>query len=457
MENQEREISLLSLFRYLLKRWRSIVFIAIIFALFFTALSHFMEIKRLSTPVEQIEENMTADEKATVYKIKAMDKELEDLNYYIENSAVMNMDPYNIQWASVSYFVDTKHVTNYAGDTESDLIWDIMAIYVSKLNSMGWKAEALRESGSDIELKYFNEMVSVSTSGRNFTVTIKYPDPDQLKIIMDVLQKSIQKFKEDISVSIGTHSLALTDSSKESAVLDRELKAFQEDKKYQLSSTYEEILNLKNTMNEKQKILYYGRALSKSELNTGILSDEPPQAGISLKKFVLGGFLGGFIMLVIYLLRYILQDRFHVEDNIKSSLGVTNLGYAELHLKRKPNFINRKIRNSELKVLDGLNSDEQFSVILSNIRQKFSDARMLYISGPKEDKLAADLSQSLNNSGICCQAVSNIMRETDAVNNQCGVVFIVRTDYSTYPQLFREINFCNIHGAKVLGVAVEIS
>ena len=177
MENQEREISLLSLFRYIMKRWKRIFITALVFALIFTALSFLLEMNRLGAQVEDVVNTMSFDEKNTVLKVRELDSELKDLNYYIEHSALMNMDPYNTQRASISYFVDTKHITRYAGDTESDLTWDIIAIYVSKLNSSGWKAQALKEAGSDIDLKYFDEMVNVTTTGRTFTVTIKYPDP----------------------------------------------------------------------------------------------------------------------------------------------------------------------------------------------------------------------------------------------------------------------------------------
>lgn len=456
MESQEREISLLSLFRYLLKRWKSIILVAVILAIGFSGLGYVSERKRLSTPLEEIRKTMTPDEIASVLKLQDMDLELKALNYYIENSVIMNMDPYNVQRASLSYFVDTKHITNYAGDTESDLTWDIMSIYVSKLNSMDWKAEALKEAGSDIDLKYFNEMVSISTSGRTFTVTITYPVAEQLKVIMNVLQENIQNYKDDISSDIGTHSLTLIGNTMESSVLDRDLKAVQEDKEHQLGSLYEEVKKSKNALNEKQKTLYYGRVLSNEELSTGIISDEVPQAGISVKKFVMGGFLGGILMVIIYSMQFITQNKVHVEDNFEAVLGISNLGYAELPLSKKQDFIHKKIRRAELRVTDGLSPDEQFNLILSNIKHECNGAESLYINSPEGDELAERLSESLNKSGISCHVVDNIMKQSDSINSSCAVVFIVRSNYSVYPQLHHEISFCTVRSAKLIGAVVEI-
>lgn len=456
MESQEKEISLLSLFRYLLKRWKSIILVAVILAIGFSSLGYVSERKRLNTPLDEIQKNLTDDEIAALLKVQDMDAELKALNYYIENSVIMNMDPYNVQRASLSYFVDTKHITNYAGDTESDLTWDIMSIYVSKLNSMDWKAEALKEAGSDIDLKYFNEMVSISTSGRTFTITITYPDAEQLKVIMNVLQENIQSYKDDISSAIGTHSLTLIGNTMESSVLDRDLKAVQEDKEYQLGSLYEEVKKSKNALNEKQKTMYYGRVLSQQELSTGIISDEVPQAGISVKKFVMGGFLGGILMVAIYSVQFITQNKVRVEDNVEATLGISNLGYAELPLSKKQDFIHKKIRRAELRVTDGLSPDEQFNVILSNIKHECSGAESLYINSPEGDELSKRLSESLTKSGVSCHVVDNIMKQTESLNSNSAVVFVVRTDYSTYPQLYREINFCTMRSAKLIGTAVEI-
>ena len=456
MKNQEREISLLSLFRHLLKRWKSIILVAVILAIGFSGLGYVSELKRLNTPLDEIREKMTPDEIASVLKLQDMDLELKALNYYIENSVIMNMDPYNVQRASLSYFVDTKHITNYAGDTESDLTWDIMSIYVSKLNSIDWKVEALKEAGSNIDLKYFNEMVSISTSGRTFTVTITYPDAEQLKVIMNVLQENIQSYKDVISSAIGTHSLTLIGNTMESSVLDRDLKAIQEDKYFQLNTMYEEVKKSKSALNEKQKTLYYGRVLSKEELSTGIIKDEVPYAGISVNMFVMGGFLGGILMVVIYSLQFIVQNKVRVEDNVEAVLGISNLGYTELRLNKKQDFINKMIRRAELRLTDGLSPDEQFHVILSNIKHECSGAESLYINSPEGDELAERLSESLNKSGISCHVVDNIMKQSENINSSCAVVFVVRSNYSLYPQLFREIKFCTMHEAKLIGTAVEI-
>ncbi len=455
MENQEREISLLSLFRYIMKRWKRIFITALVFALIFTALSFLLEMNRLGAQVEDVVNTMSFDEKNTVLKVRELDSELKDLNYYIEHSALMNMDPYNTQRASVSYFVDTKHITRYAGDTESDLTWDIIAIYVSKLNSNGWKAQALKEAGSDIDLKYFDEMVNVTTTGRTFTVTIKYPDPEQLKTIMKVLQENIDEYKNTINSNICAHSLAISNISMEASVLDRDLKAFQEDKEFQFNSLYDEVSTIKNSFNEKQKTMYYGKILSRQELSTGIISDKPPKAGISVNKFISGGILGAILLAVFYSVQFISQNKFRLEDNIEAAAGIALLGYYELPSSRKQDFINRKIRSSELKILDGLDSEQQFNLILFNIKEKLGDEKELYIVSPENDLLSQHLAEALSGTGINCRIVDNIMKHTE-ISAQSGAVFVVRSDFTAYPQLSRQIGFCNMHDAKLLGTAVEI-
>ncbi len=456
MENNEREISLAALFNHVLKRWRSIIIVAVIFAVLFSALGYFKEQKRLNTPIEKIEAALTVDEKNTVRKLQSMDKELKALNYYIENSGLMNMDPYNIQCASVSYFINTNHITNYAGDTESDLIWDIIDTYVSKLNGSDWKKEALEACGSDIDIKYFNEIVSISTSGRSFTVAIRYPDADQLKIIMTVLQDNIEQYKQDIAESIGDHSLSLTNNSMEASILDIDLKDFQTDRLNKLSSLYEEEKTLKSTLNQNQKTLYYGRVLSVQELNSGILSDELPQAGISLKKLIMGGFLGGIIMFVIYSVQFLAHNRVLVNDDISENLGIKNLGYIEMPKKKKPNFIDRIIRKSELHVVYGLNEEEQFNVILSNIKLNSNGINRLYISSFEGDALAERIVESLNSSGIKCQIANSILKYSDSLDSSCGVILILRTEQSEYPQICREISFCKMRNVNMIGAAVEI-
>ena len=134
---KERELNLIDMLVSIVARWRGIIVFAVIGALLIGAADYVKSANQVNatqianqeaTSVEeqllQIEEKMTAVEKASVLSVIDDEKEYALRKEFLDTSAVMKMDPYNVHRIELIYKVQAEDVTNsyMVGTVYEDLV-----------------------------------------------------------------------------------------------------------------------------------------------------------------------------------------------------------------------------------------------------------------------------------------------------------------------------------------------
>lgn len=142
-QNYEQEIDLKDLMFSVLRRWRPIILIAIIFALLLGGLKVFKGLGQIKDAEFMAEKEQEYQDSLDQYEISKarLSKEIENIknslesqNEYMEKSILMNINPYDEYAASASFYVSTDYqIMPGMVYQNPDTAASIMAAYMSMI------------------------------------------------------------------------------------------------------------------------------------------------------------------------------------------------------------------------------------------------------------------------------------------------------------------------------------
>lgn len=493
MNTEEREISLIDLLIYVAKGWRSILVWMLIMAVFVGGIQYTREIKaarefEVTEPasgeeqkeqavvtIEQLRKEMPEEEIKAVSKVVRLEKDYAEQMEYLENSLLMTMSPYEVAVARLQYWVDTNHKTNYAGITEKDVTSDIVESYINRVEDGSWKKAALKAIDADVELQYLDEMIGLIDDNSSFTIIVKYPDEQQLRKVVSILEEELKEYQDEVESVFGAHKLSLVNESVEMTV-DNDIYNLQQARKNTVLGLENNIAGYKNAFNDNQKSLYAGEIIvredeteEEAEGTAGIeevVVAEPPAPQLRVKNFLLGAILGAFLICMVRAMRYILSGKLKAEDNVEGYLGVAGLGYIEEMEKEHRGVFGKLdawIEGLSKRSYANLTKNQQLEMIVSNISLycERGDMKQIYLNSSVNctQEKGADLVRMLTEKGIEVKEGLSILRDAKAMEDMSrsdGVVFLEQAGRSRYEELEREIRLCKEHGKTVIGMVVLV-
>ncbi len=360
----------------------------------------------------------------TQTSISTADKQIEELQDYIDHSIYMQIDPNNIQTVSVQYVLKT-----------SNNVGNIFNTFITYINDGGMREE-LEEADQDLQVKYWRDIVNAYQSGNTLTITVIHSDMNAAKRIMNIIKERVTAYIPKVKNLQGDFELDEIKTS-EYVKTDAGVVNNQNNNRNNLKgyTTNRADLNNKLIGFQNSKTSYIEKNepdnLKVVSVNTKVL----------MVGYILFGILfGAVIAVAAVILKYILGDTLRTARDIKES-DLNLIGTCTALGQYKPELERSKM---DIEIL--AKAKEAAGVVMCTLS-----------NDDISKKAAEDYKNALNSSGIKTKIGSDIDTSADELKKMIeygACVLIAEVGKTTYKQIEQQIHLCERFRITVLGCIV---
>lgn len=311
-KTEEVEINLLDLLQKLCMQWKPILACAVVFACLLGGYKYMKDrgAARTADNSELVKDIVLTDaEQRNVNTAIKLSEEIDEIEEYLRDSVLMNLDPYHKNRVVLLYSID---------DATKKTKQKIVESYLNFLGS-GRMLDAIIESDSkkwNMDKSYLAELFSAyQRSDNSYQIimndtsaeTLIYiettgKDAEMAKDLASAVQTALKEYHSVVKESAGEHAMTLL-SNEESVRTDNDIIGRKHDRNTVLASNLTTLKNLTDTFSEEQKAVYENAIKKEGKEPEKVVS-----AGVS-KKYILLGFIGGiFVYCCLYACWYLLRD-----------------------------------------------------------------------------------------------------------------------------------------------------
>ena len=329
-------------------KWRQMLAVGLAFAILLGAFAGFLGWKKASSGIS--EEALTAMTEAYDAQRLTLENKMNDFRnlvtsqeIYYQESALMQLDPYQVYSASIELTVWSSQSKN--GQESVDVAGAVLNAYAAHLKSDRVIEQASEAVG--MQSKYLQELVQLTNGGvetRSLTVTVSTAAAEDTQKVLDVLVAGVEAAGEQIKKNVEKHDATV------------------------VVSGVEERIDL--TLIDKQKLAQtrlkdLRTQLAEVEKEFDALQVPAAVQGISKKKIVifavLGAFLGVAMVVGLAGFRHIAGGVVYSGRTLRNCTGVKLLGC--LMLKRPKSKVDRWLRK-----LEGRCVTDQTAVVAATVK-----------------------------------------------------------------------------------------
>ena len=423
---QEEEINLVSLLFTVLRKYRQMAAAALVCAVLFAGVAVMKNISWNAAVQKAAEEGETAprtsaqqtyEENMVEYReaqnkrdtdVQSYNQQLRDnersqqtvqfnidnAEEYMEKSVLNSIDPYNVYNARADLYVTTDYKIMPGMDYQNP---DYTSAVLSAYNSLLTSHESIITIADQfsMEERYMRELISVSVDNdtRLLTITTYGEDADEAGRIMDLMLKRMEAVRENIETTVGDHNTKQVSRSDSTTVLTW-LRDSQQD-------TRDNMIGLKNNLTDLQnnhELLEKSIETADQDLAAQEKPEAPKQSG-GAKKFVLTGFLLGIVAVAgVAVVRFLMEDKVCVSEDLQSSCGVGVLGTLANAASKSAKGMDASLNKME-KRPDGSADAEMTRLIAATIRNRVPEAENILLTGDIAGDQLTALGEALKASG----------------------------------------------------------
>lgn len=485
----EEEINLIDLLLYCLKKWRWIVAAMLAVAVLAGGYKYYATEKSNQAALQQwnelgAEETEETEEKTSIDKssslqyyqsgIEQMNQAIQRQDEYIRNSVVMRLDANHLQIGTVRFILETNGVSS-----DNDLMDTLLVAYESYVSD-GRLAEWLYAADDDIpisDLQYLltfsdNDNSNGRTDGaetaaesiarpsgqRVFQIRIASDSKDVCETYMDVIMQGVQSYSQELQQQVGTHTLTVLASG----VSERQDEAIQE---YQTKILNDYRLAVQNLNALRTEAETYANNLAASDttqvLGAPVLSS-PVKSGVkyAVLGLVLGAFLAGFVLIVLFLMK----DKIRSTENFENKFGMRLLGriIEPAGNKKLFGFLDRWFQRLGEGGYADVPYAEQIKIVSKNVKTAIAPKDGLshiMIAGTiaAQDAKAVCTAVAKEINGVVFSDYRQLIFDASALEelNDCdGVLFIEKKDVSSARLIYQESKMAVDRNVKILGAVI---
>jgi len=471
---KEREIKLSDLIWKVLYGWRLIVIYAVFFAIFIGGYGIWKNRKdsqavnnSQAVHIENLLSTMTEEEVQQLKQIETLDKSIRDRQLYLDNSILMNIDPYNKQTISLVYYIDTEINSDMNVDENImlDLSEDLCVAYESYIISGGYLDKLVECIDWQLEENYLQELITVDEDLNNsdvLMVNISGLDSEQLQLVCNEFEIAISEYKEMLDENIGNHTLVLLNKD-EKIISDVDLATVQ----------YSEYLNLKVLRNDRDLLL---NKFTSTQNHIYILKNQQIDSQINIDnyagneqnivlfdvKYVLLGIILGVLCACGWIIcRYIFGAYIQSAEEIEELYGLTNFGTICICEPHKKILMCVDNIFDKLRKKEKLSREQQLALCTTDliIKCKKNNITTLGIVAPEkmseEEKKVIDyLCEKLDDSEISCILFDNMIDTLETfedIKNIQNTILIEKLGKGTYNGIENKSKTCTKLDINVIG------
>lgn len=269
---------------------------------------------------------------------------------------------------------------------------------------------------------------------------------------MDLMLKRMEAVRENIEMTVGGHNTKQVSRSDSTTVLTW-LRDSQQDTRDNMTGLQNNLTDLQN----KHELLEKSIETADQDLAAQEKPEAPKQSG-GVKKFVLTGFLLGIVAVAgVAVVRFLMEDKVCVSEDLQSSCGVGVLGTLANAASKSAKGMDASLNKME-KRPDGSADAEMTRLIAATIRNRVPEAENILLTGDIAGDQLTALGEALKASGELdgknILVSGSILQSSATVSEAAKVdVVVLAADcaVSTHASLRAQKAKLESFGKKVLG------
>ncbi len=229
---------------------------------------------------------------------------------------------------------------------------------------------------------------------------------------MDLMLKRMEAVRENIETTVGDHNTKQVSRSDSTTVLTW-LRDSQQDTRDNMTGLHEQ----SDRPAEQHELLEKSIETADQDLAAQEKPEEPKQSS-GAKKFVLTGFLLGIVAVAgVAVVRFLMEDKVCVSEDLQSSCGVGVLGTLANAASKSAKGMDASLNKME-KRPDGSADAEMTRLIAATIRNRVPEAENILLTGDIAGDQLTALGEALKASGEAGRQEYPCFRQHPAVLRQ---------------------------------------
>ncbi len=437
-----RTIYIRNLFRgYLKKKWIIIVGLIIFILLF-----GYLGLRRaypervdatLAAEIEEYNEAVATYDAAIAEiedNIETAQEQLDSQQEYIDNSLYMKIDPENVQYALIYYFITiTDEGTVSENNTRLNNVLNTMKSYFDGGNM---KADLQQKLGLE-SLGDLLEMIGVGTEGQAISVTVKHYDMDEAVKIAEAMAELLEAYKPIVEEELGVHFDMTSTGIATRTYTDSSILTTQNTARNNLRTYRSNLSTLQTNLVTQQT----NRSNYIKQYKPAGTSSSPRR---TLLEYGAMGVIAGIIVpLLIFAVYYTLSSRVKGKEELQA-VGLNVLALYRPRKKKKVYVPDLEKAAVNLMLLAERNNTDQISVCALG-------------ESPALEQVETDLTEALSEHEINTRIIKPEDEDADSLRQQAEIanhVLLVEAGRTRYTQVEEQIQFCESLGITIWGCVV---
>lgn len=444
MENHKEEpmVYLKDLIFTALRRWRAVLAIALIVGILLGGMQAVSGLRAANVPIDpqayqQAMEQYAQKKAVQELHLQTARENIEQQQAYIEESVLMQLNPYSYYDASVHLYVETER--QILPDTDSqkpvDRTADVLHAYEAMLLS-GPVVQVLADA-METQSRYVLEVLTVEqdSTANALVLNIKLPTADAAQEILALVENRMDAAGAQINRDVAAHRATITAQSVNEK-LDMELPSTQQ-------AAYTRLTELKTALTE---IEIENAQLVAPAAQTGSVKDAVKKAVIWA---VIGAVLGAFVTMGVLWVAHIGSDKVYAARNLTNRTGIKVIGVLCSRIKNPVDRFVYRLEGREGQV-------REIGAVATDICCRAKEAKHLLITGSGDKAQRESILKAVTAvmPGVRVEDQGNVLCASEALEalSRCdAVVLVEKTGVSRYDAVRRQISIICDYEKEILG------
>lgn len=489
MENQKAtkfdiDIEIKDLLWEFVRRWRVIIVLAVIFGIALTAYQYradmnTTEVVVIEKSIDEVKESLGKQDLDEVTGAVALRRQLDQKSEYMENSVLMQINPYEENVVLLQYYILGEKTT----------VENIVKAYKEHIEN-GTLSQNLVSSGmSEIESAYLMELACIDNTGTYafletssesitmgtentddtsacFVVKVRNVDAESTAALAKNVEAELNDYAKLLNNRIAVHELVLIQKG-QSVVVDLELAELQNHNALAIKNLNTHLDKMKTEMTADQITLYTYEITLDNVVTQEVVTDSAATektVGISIKHLVIGVILGVVLACVYIFAAYLMTPALRSEKEVKILYKTNVLGKVKTAPKKRVfGFVDGWIHKLEHRRTKSLTFEEQLQMICSNIKvqSRQNNGERIYLSGSIMEQIPENIlkqmTEKCQEKGIQLIVGESIVYNALELEKSADigkVVFIEQKKCSLYDEIYKEVELCRENNIDVVGMII---
>lgn len=425
-----------------LRRWRAVLAVAVLLGLL---LGGWKGLSSVTAPPDltQQQEDMELYEAESVVlkqKLVTLGQSIKNQKKYVEESVLMQIDPFNCYEVRMSLYVETDYqimpgMSYQNPDNTTAVLYAYRALVYSEgvLDKMAQTLES--------ESLYMNELITVKLpedASGTLTVQVMVPNGEKAQQMLDLLVSSMESAKDQVSSAVAQHELYIVEKN----IGTRVDTSLAETQKRELNRVDE----LVTSQSETKTALNNLRKPTVSGTSAGAVVRQ------AVIFAVIGVIVGAVVTVGVLWVMHIGDSKVYSVRTLENRVPVNVLGVTA-HKKLK-NPIDRW-----LCALEGRGTEDRTEILATDIRYRLAGASSLLVTGTTEKSCRQALVRALEKAVpgvkiIDGDSLPSSAAALEALNGCDAVVLVEACGVSRYEAVETAQNLVRDYNKQLIGCVV---